>query len=544
MFPRTTLILFVVSLFGFVVSGEWTEEARADGLIKAVTKESEVIVGELQSEDDSTITVLRLGQKQPSKIARNRIALLRGNISESEALQTVGLPNFVVWKMVTHGITDKPIAVMAPLDEEGHVASGGTRIAEDLTTQLAESGMKLVERRLLAQVQRELDLQQTKDFDQAAAVALGKRVGAQVILVGSILPRNRYEELRIRAIDVGTGNILFGVLKNLPQRNLPANPSGSITPQPSDGSKLGPTPRTITNSLGMQLVFIPKGAFEMGSSVEQIFNELQELTDRGLVCHHWHVGRLPAEVPKHTVEITRAFYLGQHEVTVGQFGRFVEDAEYVTDAERSKEGARGFALEKQKFQYGDFSWKEPGFAQGKDHPVVCLSWNDADAFCKWLSKKEGKAYRLPTEAEWERACRAGTTTRFSTGNAIESLRGFANLADESFRKVQATFRNEKYYVPWDDGFPFTAPVGSFKPNSFGLYDMHGNCFEWCLDWHHKSFYLASPVQDPTGPPAGEYRINRGSCFYHFAQCARSSYRGFHPPDSVHDLCGFRVVLER
>ena len=108
--------------------------------------------------------------------------------------------------------------------------------------------------------------------------------------------------------------------------------------------------------------------------------------------------------------------------------------------------------------------------------MINVSWNDAMAFCKWLSKKEGKSFRLPSEAEWEYACRAGTTTRYSSGNDPETLATVGNSADAA---LEGKFRNYKYAIKASDGYVFTAPVEKFEPNAFGLYDMHGNAWEWC-----------------------------------------------------------------
>ena len=140
----------------------------------------------------------------------------------------------------------------------------------------------------------------------------------------------------------------------------------------------------------------------------------------------------------------------------------------------------------------EYTWRKPGFEQGDDHPVVCVSWNDAQAFCKWLERQGKKIYRLPTEAEWKYACRAGTTTRFSCGEKDESLKEFANLADEALltkmdKKIgpfnAAPKGNTSGGIAgWNDGYPFTSPVGKFKPNPWGTYDMHGNVWHWCADF--------------------------------------------------------------
>ena len=147
---------------------------------------------------------------------------------------------------------------------------------------------------------------------------------------------------------------------------------------------------------------------------------------------------------------------------------------------------------KKEFDFNEkYSWRNTGFEQTDEHPVVNVSWNDAVAFCKWLSKKEGKTYRLPTEAEWEYACRAGTTTRYYSGDDPETLAKVGNVADAA---LKAKFPDWKYTIKASDGYVFTAPVGKFKPNAFGLYDMHGNAWQWCADWYGEEYYCASRPQ--------------------------------------------------
>jgi formylglycine-generating enzyme required for sulfatase activity/serine/threonine protein kinase len=282
-------------------------------------------------------------------------------------------------------------------------------------------------------------------------------------------------------------------------------------------------PKEITNSLGMKLVLIPPGKFQMGSPE----------SDKDAS---------PDEKPQHEVEITKAFYLGAHTVTVGQFQCFVRDEGYQTEAEKDGRGGGGYNEETHDFEgrRPQYTWKYSGWQQTSEHPVVNVSWNDAVAFCDWLSRKEGQKYRLPTEAEWEYCCRAGTTTRFYSGDEGSSLKDIANIADTSFVHK---YPKAKWGVSWDDGFPFTAPVGRFKPNLFGLYDMHGNVWQWCEDWYGDDYYKKNaPRQDPPGPSAGTSRVRRGGSFYVWPAAWRAACRFWNPPSYCgHDI-GFRVVL--
>lgn len=270
----------------------------------------------------------------------------------------------------------------------------------------------------------------------------------------------------------------------------------------------------------LKMVRIPDGSFVMGESTG-----------------------LEDERPVHQVTISRPFYLGKHEVTVAQFRRFVEATRYVTDAERGVgfHGAFGWDGETKQFKMNStYSWRNTGFAQSDNHPVVNVSWNDAVEFCKWLSRKEGATYRLPTEAEWEYACRAGTVTSYSHGNDPEGATKVGNVADAAFA---AQFPGQKGDVDASDGYAYTAPAGSFSPNPFGLFDMHGNVWEWCADWYDAEYYARSPTNDPVGPATGEERTYRGGGWFNCARGFRSSSRSGGLPENRHLTLGFRVAAD-
>ena len=257
------------------------------------------------------------------------------------------------------------------------------------------------------------------------------------------------------------------------------------------------------------------------------------------------------EAPAHKVRITRAFYFGQYEVTVGEFQRFLEASGYKPESEADGTGGYGYNpnYDPAKSARGDafdgrnpkYSWRNPGFPQGDDHPVVNITWNDAVAMCKWLSKTEGRIYRLPSEAEWEYAGRAGTKTHYYTGDDPQSLLSAANVFDADTAKNWQQWR--KFALAGRDGFAFTAPVGSFAPNAFGLYDIHGNAWEWTADWHDDKYYANSPQDDPKGPAEGSVRVRRGGSWHTWSFYARSSYRNWNSQDTRYTLVGMRLLRE-
>ncbi|MFH1060887.1 MAG: formylglycine-generating enzyme family protein [Pseudomonadota bacterium] len=272
------------------------------------------------------------------------------------------------------------------------------------------------------------------------------------------------------------------------------------------------------------MIRVPAGEFMMGSrdSVEEIIRK------GGGEAKHYQ-----REFPQHKVEITQSFFLMAREVSNDEFAAFVAATGRVTDAERLGYGhvwSKGFVRKR------GADWRHP---QGPEsdingrgsHPVVQVSWNDAQAYCRWLGSKDGRYYRLPTEAEWEYACRAGGTTPFAFGENV--------TAD------QANYFAKKPYPGGQPGIyrATTTPVGSLAANPWGFFDMHGNVWEWCQDRLDLDYYAYSPKKDPEGPPDGAERVVRGGAYNFPAVGVRSARRWGLPPEQAYSQVGFRVAAD-
>ena len=296
-------------------------------------------------------------------------------------------------------------------------------------------------------------------------------------------------------------------------------------------------PEIIVNTIGMKLVAIPAGEFMMGTENVRV--------EASITSAYRDPVRMDGEYPRHKVRITESFYMGQYEVTLNDFLKFYHDAKYKVEAERDAMPSWGFDKSGNLVESNYFRpWHTVAWKIEPTHPVIYVTWNDAVAFCEWLSKKEGETYRLPTEAEWEYACRAGTDNRYYFGDDPEELAQFANAADADRLKFLSPHSADTKFQSRPDGYVWTAPVGKFRPNAFGLYDMHGNAWEWCSDWYDEFYYENSPTDDPQGPGDGSSRVLRGGGFYDapaFLRCAR---RIDDLPSSRDYGNGFRVVRKR
>ena len=243
--------------------------------------------------------------------------------------------------------------------------------------------------------------------------------------------------------------------------------------------------KTYTNTLGMTFVMIPSGSFIMGSPPEEPFRGNSEI--------------------QHRVTISKPFYMQTTEVTVKQWHAIM--------------GHRMLVFRKSM----------------DSMPVTRVSWFDCMKFIRRLNRQGEGTYRLPTEAEWEYAARAGTTTAFSWGNAIDCDKAMYGNNSQKNDKCQLYIKSRKLQID------HPAPVKSYPPNPWGLYDMHGNVWEWCSDWYGK--YGQTAATDPTGPESGYMRIRRGGSWFKYGFSCRSANRSSGHPATRYQTTGFRLVRE-
>jgi formylglycine-generating enzyme required for sulfatase activity len=302
------------------------------------------------------------------------------------------------------------------------------------------------------------------------------------------------------------------MLTNLLLVPLLLAPGGTGAPAPWPRKQ----PRTITNSIGMKLVLIPNGKFTMGSPKEEETHD-------------------PNEELQHEVELAHSFYLGVHEVTQGQFRAVMgHNPSYFSTNGKGKEGV----------EYGGH---QPGggkdLVKGMDtaaFPVENVSWQEAVEFCRLLTRKDGRkpagmVYRLPSEVEWEYCCRAGTSTAFHFGASLSS--------------THANMDGTRPYGGAKKG-PYlgrTCAVGTYRPNAFGLYDMHGNVCEWCHDWDEYCYRKMTPVGRRLRDGwlrlrHGSNRVYRGGSYWDTGFLCRSARRQYQTPTNRFNYLGFRVAL--
>ena len=246
-----------------------------------------------------------------------------------------------------------------------------------------------------------------------------------------------------------------------------------------------------------EMVVIPAGKFMMGAAPD-------------------FVARLPTEEPYHPVTIARPFALGRFEITRAQFAAFARETGYAVEP-----GCVFWNLERRNWDNDPKrTWQAPGFSQGDDHPVVCVPWIAARAYVEWLARRTARPYRLPSEAEWEYAARAGASARWYWGDRLAQACEYANLSDAAAKAAYAHWNT----FGCDDRYPYTAPAGSFKPNAFGLHDVIGNAWEWTEDCWNESYQGAPLDGSPWLQGNCGKRVARGNAWLTGTSFSRVTFR--------------------
>ena len=269
------------------------------------------------------------------------------------------------------------------------------------------------------------------------------------------------------------------------------------------------------------MVVAPVGSFKMGSPASE-------------------EGRYDDEGPLHGVDIERPFAIGRYEVTRGAYAKFVADSGHSTG-----KGCWYYDFDENEFvEDENRSWRDPGFSQSDDEPVLCVNWNDAQAYVSWLSRKTGEQYRLLSEAEWEYAVRGGTLSMRYWGddNNNEDACDFANVGDLTRADAYNLKREKDNIFMCRDGQVYLAPVGSYRPNDFGLHDTLGNVEEWVEDCWHESYAGAPTDGRPwTSGEKCNQRIVRGGTWSATPLVVRAAYRNWGGVDRRDTKTGFRVA---
>ena len=261
------------------------------------------------------------------------------------------------------------------------------------------------------------------------------------------------------------------------------------------------------------MVMLPPGSFVMGSGPDDPLAE-------------------PDEQPPRRVQVTASFAMGKVEVTRAQYAAFVRETGRV-HAPGCNSTRSGRFLNNPRA-----NWQNPGFPQQDNEPVVCVSWDDAQAYAKWLAGKTGKPYRLPSEAEWEYAARGGTTgSRYWADRSSAAACKFASVADHAFKSA---VRGAQAF-PCGDGYTYTAPVGRYAANAYGLHDMLGNVWEWVEDCWNQGYAGAPGGVEPRATGTCEIRVFRGGAWNSKPDSVRAAYRDRDTKDERHENLGFRVV---
>jgi formylglycine-generating enzyme required for sulfatase activity len=479
------------------------EEARAQAKAQEAER-ARIAAAQAKAEEDARIVALERARAEAARLAAEKKAAEQAKVAEAERAR---------------------IAAQAKAAEEARIAADKAR---------AEASRIAVEKKAA---------EEAKAAEAKAAEAERARVAAQAKFAEEMrlaAERKAAEDAaRAKAAEVKSNTQLAAVLpgdsrlgqeaRTQEQRAQQTGCAGT-SPQAASLSLDAANTLSLPEECGLkpkdsfrecqncpEMVVVPPGEFLMGSSKDEI--------DAGLAAAN--------EAPQHKVALRQPIAVGRFEVTRDQYAAFVNATGY-------QGSGRCFTFEQNMpKERENRSFLMPGYAQEGNHPAVCISWTDAEAYVDWLSKTTGKAYRLPSEAEYEYAARAGGTARYAFTDDPADLCRFANGADQSAK--MAGLPEDAPYMACSDGYAFTAPVGSMAANAFGLYDLIGNVWEWTADCFADDYRSAGSESAARSLINCQMRTVRGGDWFSTPASLRPAVRAKAGPDAHHDDIGFRVV---
>jgi len=391
---------------------------------------------------------------------------------------------------------EKTNIAVAEFEGKGISAMDAGVVTDFIRTGFVKTGKyKVIDRNNMQLILQEQKFQITGCTSQECAVKIGKLLNVQKVVVGTISKLGSKYFINANIVDVETGQIIKSEKVKADSIEEFADKSEELAVLMTSGkvetiNQISQTENVSEEIIGkdeVKMVLIPAGEFMMGSPEGEGEKD---------------------EHPQHKVYLD-AYYIDKYEVTNEQYAKFLNEYGKHTD----ENGQKMIYKHKWGVKKSGGRW-QPASGYEKN-PVVNVTWYGANQYARYYGK------RLPTEAEWEKACRAGSTTKYCFGDVESELGEYA------------------WYEKNSGGM--TNPVGRRKPNQYGLYDMHGNVWEWCSDWYDEKYYRISPDKNPEGPDKGSYRVLRGGSWYNYAYYCRSSSRLRYYPVFRYFNYGFRCV---
>ena len=433
---------------------------------------------------------------------------------------------FAAFSMMAQNV--KKVAILETVDKENKVDYvHELMLRANLTKAITNTpGYEAFDRTDIDQIMSEHDFQRTGMVSEEQIKRIGVMTGASYVLIAEAAKAdannlfitakivdvetaktdrtdNKLISINAEAIQRGCNELAFSLLGGVSQQASGNSQQTTVNRQQTSGNTRGNETFTV-NGVSFTMIKVEGGTFQMGATSEQGSDAESD------------------EKPVHLVTLSD-YYIGETEVTVGLFRKFINETGYRTDAD--KKGGSYIWNGSDWVLTSGVNWQcdvngKIRSASEDNHPVIHVSWNDANEFCEWLKQKTGKNFRLPTEAEWEYAARGGNKSKgykYSGGNTI------GNVAWYSGNSASVTHN-----------------VKTKSPNELGIYDMSGNVWEWCEDWFGD--YSSGSQTNPTGPSSGSYRVLHGGSCYNYAKGCRVSIRFHSNPGSRHNNGGFRVVF--